>query len=75
MMLYLMKVNKFCSSIKILAIDIISINEDASEINSNNWFKDLTIIKENQVSDRCIINAEDSNFNYPSAEIEYFDQN
>ena len=65
--------NNACSKIK-TAIDIISINEDASEINSDKWFRDLEIIKEDQISDRCIINTEDNNFKYPSAEIKYFNE-
>ena len=64
--------NEICNSIE-TAIDIISINEDAADLNSNKWFRDLDIIKEDQVTDRCIIDTDDPNFNYPSAELKYYD--
>ena len=63
---------EICDSVK-TAIDVISVNENVADFSNPKWFRDLEIIKEEQKSDRCIISTDDPNFNYPSAELKYFD--
>ena len=60
-----------CTNVKTV-IDIISVNENVADYSNPKWFRDLNVIKQEQKSDRCIINTDDPQFNYPSAEVKYF---
>ncbi len=55
-----------------LSINIISVLENASDPKNENWFKDVPIIKEEILTDRCILDA-GSNLKNKSPDLEYFE--